>query len=600
MLCMVIVLRGAAPGDTVVISDYLNSALHKVSEDGKDLGKIKIPYPFSMTSDRFGNIYTTGFPRNKSSSPLNKVSPSGRILKNFKYKNETYLDLYAPTAADNHGNLFVANGGYGTLENFSSAGEHIGKVSFTGVGNSTGMTSDRQGNLYVASTVSINKFGPGGMDQGVILHGVIQIRHMACDGNGNLYIVGSHGRIYKYSSSGVGFGVFAEPVASPAGICFDSKDNLFCISHAGLLQKYNKNGILLKSTFIPGVAMPSGIAVISSFEKYYGNFTAVTDDETGGIQFTFTKSGSFTGKHIKTGQATRSFKGVLDQNISFSDNIPKTLVSLAFQIRELDSTYGSIACYGNVGGSSFMAFPSRHVKGISLQETGQYTQIIGIEDAGPGSPQGYGYSLFSVSATGIVKMSGKLADGTTLTCSGPVTGRLGDTGSQFSLINNSLYGAKGSVCGRIYFGPYHDSDFVGYMAWSKPVTKPPLESAHNTRIPTWGSRFRKAGRNESIFPNPQFVLNIGGGRLQDVIEVQGAISSPAKTAIFGDNPQKVKIVVAGNGLVSGTFLHSITGKPVKFQGVVYQNENFPWIAGYFISPVIDKVSVIGWVSLTPQ
>lgn len=577
--------------DILHIADYLGSRVLRVTTSGTILRSSKVELPFYLTVDSAGNAYASD-----GGGKLFRVSTGGKV-KALRYKQPTFLDSYGAVATDQEGFLYVVNNGYSTLEKFSPSGIYLGEASFTGIQQAAAMTSDIQGNVYAANYSDIHKFGPGGIDLGSPVTSVFQTRCLTIDPAGNFYRIASgSGTIQKYTANGNYVGVFAVPAGETMGICADKNGEIYSVASTGLVQKFAANGTLLNSFVVPGISMAAAIGVSTSYEEFSGNYTGVCDDSSGGVQLTLTKTGAFTGKISQVASKPLSFRGQLNSQGHFSGVFGPIEIPVYLS---LQGNSNPLLLQGIVGESSFSAYQQTYGKGMAVVEEGAYTMIIGDAWDFSSSLPGYGFSKLNVSTKGIVKMVGKLADGTGVTCSSPVTGSA-EGPLQFVFANTTLYKHQGGIVGSSYFYGLPDSDLLGSLQWVKYVAKGPLADSFSANISYRGARFSKTGRSETVLPFTKFIMRISGADLPSFLVVTGELTSQGKLLIEGDNPNQIKASISKTGLWSGTFLHISSGKKVKFQGMAYQHPGFPWGAGYFITPVSGGISEIGEVSIIPE
>ena len=128
-------------------------------------------------------------------------------------------------AFDSSGNLFVANQGNSTIEEFGSSGTgSVFATSASGVDNPYGLAVDSSGNVYVAnySNSSIEKFNPNGQGSTFTSTNLLlDPIGLAFDSTGNLYVANhGHGDILEFNSSGVG-SLFASGLGNAVGIAID-------------------------------------------------------------------------------------------------------------------------------------------------------------------------------------------------------------------------------------------------------------------------------------------------------------------------------------------------------------------------------------------
>jgi hypothetical protein len=219
-------------------------------------------------------------------------------------------------------------------------------------------------------------------------------------------------------------------------------------------------------------------------------------------------------------------------------------------------------------------------------------------------PQGYGYVTFSVAAAGTLTVTGKTADGQTITSAGFV----GPNGQ--IAVYTSLYGNLGSVLGKLTAcedddGWFMDNEVHGTLSWQKPemVTRAYAAGFGAVNLAVSGGYLAPDMKEE--------VLGLPEAGEADLLFAEGGVAASAidpDVTGFGytdenkvvlpvaggaNNEGKVTLVIAkGSGAVSGTFTLVETAplaltRKVTFQGqVVRMSDGSVKAVGYFLLPQI--------------
>jgi sugar lactone lactonase YvrE len=185
-------------------------------------------------------------------------------------------------AFDSAGNLYVANAGNNTIEEFTPGG--VGSVFASGAALSTpvGLAFDSAGNLYVANAGNntIEKFTPGGVGSVFASNGTSGAalsapQGLAFDSLGNLYVAnpgGPHAFIEKLDSGGNGSvfaiaGTNSVVLSAPIGLAFGSGGNLYVNDfNNSKIYKFDSGGV--ESVFADA-AQPVGLAFNSAGTTLY-------------------------------------------------------------------------------------------------------------------------------------------------------------------------------------------------------------------------------------------------------------------------------------------------------------------------------------------
>lgn len=196
--------------------------------------------------------------------------------KSIYATSDSGLDYPVGLVTDNYGNLYVANAGNNTIEQFTQTG--IGTV-FTNpsAGEYFALASDGRGDLYVSDIGdnTVYKYSPGGAES-VFASGLAAPDAITCDTNGNLYVANAgNNTIVEFSpDSGTGsvFATAASGVRNPQAIAFDSNGNLYVANYGdNSIERFNAlgQGSVFTSTNL--LDEPVGLAFDSGGDLYVAN-----------------------------------------------------------------------------------------------------------------------------------------------------------------------------------------------------------------------------------------------------------------------------------------------------------------------------------------
>jgi sugar lactone lactonase YvrE len=264
------------------------------------------------------------------------------IVRRLSLATLTIVALLLPAAAARADNIFVANGGNNTIEEFTAGG--VGTVyASTGLNNPNGLAFDAAGNLFVGNygNNTIEKITPGGVSS-VFATGLAAPYGMVFDASGNLYVANAlssqivkftpngASSVYFYGQSeygtypiGLAFGILNntgnlyesdnqhnfiteispdggsyEPAGrlnSPQGLAFDKAGNLYVANFgngtpgSGYIEKYTTTSPLnwVGSVFASGLYDPCGLAFDSA-----GDLFATSRGATNNLIYEFSPAGA--------------------------------------------------------------------------------------------------------------------------------------------------------------------------------------------------------------------------------------------------------------------------------------------------------------------
>ncbi|HEU0369272.1 MAG TPA: IPT/TIG domain-containing protein [Candidatus Acidoferrum sp.] len=221
--------------------------------------------------DAEGNTYVT------FSGPRGQRVPVSlyKITANFNVKPfVTSLTNPSGLALDRAGNLFVSCRNDGTIHRVSPDGR--AEQWIEGMGVATGLTFDREQNLYVGDrSGTIFKISPSReIFVFATLEPSVAAYHLAFHPTGELYATGpttsSFDRVYRISQGGE-VTTFFRGLGRPQGIAFDRDGNLYVAASLGgrrgivRISQMGRAELVLSGGAIVGMALlPSGRAMVAT------------------------------------------------------------------------------------------------------------------------------------------------------------------------------------------------------------------------------------------------------------------------------------------------------------------------------------------------
>jgi sugar lactone lactonase YvrE len=187
------------------------------------------------------------------------------------------LDIPEGLVLDSSGDLFVANGGNSTIEEFNSSGTgSVFATASSGLSFPTGLAFDGSGDLFVANSANntIEKFSTNGVGSvfATASSGLDIPEGLAFDSSGNLYVANNNNTILKFNPSGTGVVFAASGLSNPFALAFNSAGNLY-VANAGnhSIEEFDPSGTGSLFSNTNALFEPEGLAFDSSGNLYVGN-----------------------------------------------------------------------------------------------------------------------------------------------------------------------------------------------------------------------------------------------------------------------------------------------------------------------------------------
>jgi hypothetical protein len=197
---------------------------------------------------------------------------------------------------------------------------------------------------------------------------------------------------------------------------------------------------------------------------------------------------------------------------------------------------------------------------------GQYTMLIEPTNSSTPLPQGTSVASVKIGATGTVRFSGSLADGTKFSGSSQLSQDL-----EWPLYA-SLYHGRGMVFGGLAFTNANPTNFQGEVLWSKPANVnsaayPQGFSATNAVI---GFAYSKPQSGQSALNLTQATLVLGGPITP---ELRKSVTLDDRNRLTTAQPGELKASVnRSTGLMRGRLLSPADPGAILLQGAVLQSQ----------------------------
>lgn len=342
------------------------------------------------------------------------------------------------------------------------------------------------------------------------------------------------------------------------------------------------------SQFIP-VTNKSAFAAVSG--TYNGLFFEADQipQPSGGLFSLFVNGrGAYSGR-IQSGGIRASFHGQLDPwcqatNVLAGPN--NHLLQIQFRLggnAQPGHLIGEIS-QGITASALTADRSSFNARTFPAPFAGRYTCVLPGEGTDGSAPQGYGFGVAQVAASGLATWVGTLADGTHISQSAPIS-----DGGVWPFYA-PLYSGKGSLIGFLMFTNDVNDDLKGMVNWIKP-SLPNVRyysAGFTNQSQMIGSNYRiPSPITEPVLDLPIAFIAFSGGNLGPGFT--NAISVGGSSRVTNRSPNGLGMMFSiSTGTFRGNVVDPISSRALPFSGVVFQKD----AAGYGLLLGTDQVSSV--------
>ena len=358
---------------------------------------------------------------------------------------------------------------------------------------------------------------------------------------------------------------------------------LYVFSQYGTYPKYIKTTEVVASISLQGAKNTS----TGVFARQAGIFEGVAGDGSW-LKLSVSSSGSFTGKLVVNG-ITYTLKGKFGSDGKFTGQFGGLIVSLHIDASASEPNAGDYIVSGTAGSAALTLNHAAYKKGQTLSDLGKYTILLNPNDTGATIPQGTAFATLTVSKTGSVSVTGKLADGHSFSAGTVLIG--GSSGNQCGIFSSLKYpslqtkGTKGYLLGNVTFESSAGEDLDGTWQWVKP------QQVTNTYPASIDTNLNAVG---SVYSNPEGQSVLPGftngtltfsdsGAFDTPLEKTVTLTTANTFIVTNADDDKLKVKISkSNGRLNGSFLYPNLKKPVQFSGALLQSGVSG--GGFFVGP----------------
>ena len=314
--------------------------------------------------------------------------------------------------------------------------------------------------------------------------------------------------------------------------------------------------------------MPGAQGKGSTYNGLFYEDDGIRLTSAGSFTLALTASRKYSGR-LRLGAKRYSFSGLLDPQQNGGPNVISRrdgpALTLSFHLSDGDPA-DQIAGHLTDGTWTSTLSGDRAVFGKTSPApyAGSYTLVIPGSDGSSSLPAGNGFGTVKVDASGKVKFTGTLADGTKVSQSASLS-RDGEWP-----LHVPLYSGNGCLMSWLAFAGQPNSDLSGRLTWIKEAgSKSKYYLGGFTCVgDILGSTYL---RTDPVLSLPTASLTFHGGSL--VSDITNSITiGPRNKVVTPGKALKLRFS-ASSGTFKGTFIDPVADKPLSFSGAVFQKLN---------------------------
>jgi hypothetical protein len=313
----------------------------------------------------------------------------------------------------------------------------------------------------------------------------------------------------------------------------------------------------------------------------YDGIASVGGMNRGSVKISVSKSSSSSVKLLAPGVSYSFTAKLVNDAFNGMVTVKGKTLTVALQV---DAAHRTVTGSISDGTSNFDLDARRQAKlGIFKGTVTALLQIPGAPN--PSDPQGTGFGTVSVSKTGGIKVTGQLGDATKYS----VSATLHTDGTwTFYAPLYAKTATPGGIAGFVTFDrTATETDCKGTLRWSGPgiATDVDVKGAYFTAVKnTQFLRFTNTTAGVATF-------TLAGGE-QTVPAHMLSVSNKNVVTVTDAAADNLTVKLSAKGALTGSFIHTVTGKKTTFSGVLQQKLNVG--GGVFMGQ-----TTAGSVSLVP-
>jgi DNA-binding beta-propeller fold protein YncE len=222
--------------------------------------------PYGVAVDGAGNVYFA----NSGSNTIEEWTAANNTVTTLVSSN---LSQPYGVAVDGAGNVYFANSGSNMIQEWTAANSNVTTLVSSGLANPQGVAVDGAGNVYIANT------GSNTIQEWTVANNTVttlvssnlsQPYGLAVDGAGNVYIADTaHNAIKEWTAANSNVTTLVSGVSAPYGLAVDGMGNVYIAQRfSNALMKWtaaNSNATVLVSS---GLNQPQSVAADATGNVY--------------------------------------------------------------------------------------------------------------------------------------------------------------------------------------------------------------------------------------------------------------------------------------------------------------------------------------------
>jgi hypothetical protein len=224
-----------------------------------------ISNPASVATDAAGDVFVA----NEGNNTVEEFSPAGAVVRTLS----SGISEPDSVATDAAGDVFVANLGSNTVEEFSSAGALVQTLS-SGVNFPESVATDAAGDVFVANFVNstVEEFSPAGALVQTLSSGISEPVSVATDVAGDVFVAnqGSNA-VEEFSAAGALLRTLSSGISVPVSVATDAAGDVFVANQgSNAVKEFSAAGALLR-TLSSGISTPQSLATDAAGDVFVAN-----------------------------------------------------------------------------------------------------------------------------------------------------------------------------------------------------------------------------------------------------------------------------------------------------------------------------------------